>query len=158
MTIKNIIGFSLFVVILQSCCTEEPYENINQGDIVASTNIGIDLLDCLQNEEILIRNIDDYLRIIDRASELGCDVVNDSILDDFDFSRFSILGNAVATRGCNPYFIRDVAFFKNEKKVVYKISTGTCGFCDGYTIGNENIIIVPSIPNDYIVEFVESVH
>jgi len=145
----------VFPFLLNSCCPNEPYENIETGLIENSSFMfKSDLMNRFKlGEEIVIRS----KRELDEFATKLKKLEGDSILvytGEIDFSKHSILGKLVAIEGCNPYFIRNVTFSNESKKVIYEITAGDCGCCDGSKIGSANVVVIPKIPEDYAVEII----
>jgi hypothetical protein len=129
---------------------------VEKGDILkTSVKWRMDLMNCLAiGDEVVIRDDTEFRRFIDSMITKGCDLGDTNKLLHVDFSKYSILGKIAVLKGCNSYFIREVEFMDEEKKVIYRISKGGCGFCDGSEIGSDNIVLVRPIPKDYKVEFI----
>lgn len=70
----------------------------------------------------------------------------------FDFNKYTLLGQFTPTGGCSAAFNKKVLRNDKNKTVGYTIDVNPSGGCE-MAIYSFNWILVPSIPNDYIVNF-----
>jgi hypothetical protein len=75
-----------------------------------------------------------------------------SVFPDVDFSRNSLLGFQATGTGCNVTFEKHVYPDDENKTILYELTVVEEGVC-AKDVNNRNLILVPSIPSDYIVDF-----
>lgn len=75
-----------------------------------------------------------------------------NVFPDVDFSRYSVLGYHATGTGCSVTFERHVYRDDQNKAILYEITVVEEGAC-GKDFDDRNLILVPRIPSDYIVDF-----
>jgi hypothetical protein len=75
-----------------------------------------------------------------------------SVFPDVDFSRNSLLGFQATGTGCSVTFEKHVYRDDQNKTILYELTVVEEGVCEK-DVNNRNLILVPSIPSDYIVDF-----
>lgn len=77
---------------------------------------------------------------------------NCNVFPDVDFSRNSLLGFQATGTGCSVTFEKHIYRDDQNKTILYELTVIEEGVCE-IDIYNRNLILVPSIPSDYIVDF-----
>jgi hypothetical protein len=77
---------------------------------------------------------------------------NCNIFPDVDFSRNSLLGFQATGTGCSVTFEKHVYRDDQNKTILYELTVIEEDICEK-DVNNRNLILVPSIPSDYIVDF-----
>ena len=96
---------------------------------------------------------DEYVIKSDSANTINARVrFNNGSLDSINFNDYSLLGKW-ADGDCSVRIERDVEKKSSEKKLIYTIKVNECGNCKVLE-GSMNWVLVPKIPNDYVVEFI----
>lgn len=75
-----------------------------------------------------------------------------NVFPDIDFSRHSILGFQATGTGCSVTFEKHVYRDDQNTAILYELTVIEEGVCEK-DVNNRNLILVPSIPSDYIVDF-----
>jgi hypothetical protein len=75
-----------------------------------------------------------------------------NVFPDVDFSQYSVLGYHATGTGCNVTFERHVYRDDQNKAILYELTVVEEGICEK-DFNNRNLILVPRIPSDYIVDF-----
>jgi hypothetical protein len=75
-----------------------------------------------------------------------------NVFPDVDFSRKSLLGFQATDTGCSVTFEKHVYRYDQNKTILYELTVIEEGVCEK-DVNNRNLILVPSIPSDYIVDF-----
>lgn len=75
-----------------------------------------------------------------------------NVFPDVDFSRNSLLGLQATGTGCSVTFEKRVYRDDQNKAILYELTVVEEGVCEK-NVNNRNLILVPSIPSDYIVDF-----
>jgi hypothetical protein len=83
-------------------------------------------------------------------------LVTCNVFPDVDFSRFSVLGYHASGTGCNVTFERHVSRDDQNKSILYELTVIEEGMCEQDFI-NRNLILVPRIPSDYVVDFSKTI-
>lgn len=125
-------------------------DEVNGGVIIAKFDI---YWNCDNAHNTCVRNLQEF---IDYAQSNNCGTETTIVLPNVDFSQHSVLINNIVESGCC-IFNRDVSIDTINKMVTYSIEYIRCG-CEGFvgmdiiTVAN-NMVLVPKIPEDYVVEF-----
>jgi hypothetical protein len=135
----------LLLTWLMSTCSKFPKrgQSINKGAIVdnfTGTACGIKTY---TNDACIIRSTGDF--------ETGNDPACASSALAFDFKRFSIIGKTISGT-CELKIIREVQIDHDKKQYTYTIRFKDKGICMKKAV-NDNLVVVPCIPNDYTVLF-----
>jgi len=142
-TLKSLVIVVSFLTF--SSCGKAPGcwgENKNKGEIINNFTIR----SCTstlygENHEFIIRTSNDL-----NSSE-ACMID----ISGFDFASQSIIGKTVYG-GCTMKIKRDLTINHETKIYTYKIIAKDCGFCKK-ELYNDNLVVVPAIPQDYQVVF-----
>lgn len=148
---KQLIKIFLIVILSIQFTTCHKYprkgESGNHGDIIDSYK----LPDCYgpkstnaDADEYIIKSFDD---LDTSASYYNCVKGQPNL----DFNTYSVIGKT--TRGdCNVKIRRELKIDHESKQYIYTISFKDRGICKKLALNN-NLVIVPKIPNDYTVVF-----
>ncbi len=121
-------------------------ESGNHGDIIDNYK----LPDCYGakstngNNEYIIKSFDD---LDTSRSYYNCVKGQPNI----DFSVYSVIGKTIKG-GCELKFRRELQIDHQNKQYIYTINFKDRGTCKKL-VSNDNLVIVPKIPNDYTVIF-----
>ncbi len=147
---KQLIKITLitFLSIAFVTCHKYPLkgESGNHGDIVDNYN----LPDCYgpksvsSNNEYIIKSFDD---LDTSRSYYNCVKGQPNI----DFNVYSVIGKTIKG-GCELKFRRELQIDHQNKQYIYTINFKDRGTCKKL-VANDNLVIVPKIPNDYTVTF-----
>jgi len=74
------------------------------------------------------------------------------VFPDVDFSQYSLLGYHATGTGCNVTFEKHVYRDEQNKAILYELTVVEEGVCEK-DVNNRNLILVPRIPSDTIVDF-----
>jgi hypothetical protein len=150
-----VVFFAICIFLFNSCCWDEPYSDIIIDETSRNIEMNLNLLNCKEmGFEFILRSQSDLDSLQDDLERhIGCAIEPVQNKTSIDFDKFSVIGKNVAIKGCNPFFIREVVFNSDSKIIDYNISSGNCGWCNYTTLGSDNAILVPKIPNDYQVRF-----
>ncbi len=136
----------LLLIGVQIGCNKYPKrgQSVNKGDIVGNYETECQTTYSAIERTIIIKNVAEFDSVF---KEQSC--VNTA--KNFDFNSFSILGQRVKFK-CDSKIIRELKIDHNSKLYIYKVKFKDVGMCarDGSAL---NLVIVPKIPVDYIVEF-----
>ncbi len=143
----NKIALFIFTAALFTACHKYPRkgESGNHGEIIGN----YELPNCYNpksndNYEFIIRSFDDL-----DTSEAYYNCVKGQ--SNLDFNTYSVLGKTV--RGdCNMKIRRELMINHESKQYIYTISFKDRGICEKLAVNN-NLVIVPKIPNDYTIVF-----
>lgn len=75
-----------------------------------------------------------------------------NVFPEVDFSQNSVLGYHAIGTGCNVTFEKNVYRDDQNKAIQYSLTVVEEGVCEK-DFNNRNLILVPKIPSDYIVDF-----
>ncbi len=75
-----------------------------------------------------------------------------NVFPDVDFSQYSVLGYHAIGTGCSVTFEKHVYRDDQNKAILYELTVVEGGICKK-DFNNRNLILVPRIPSDYIVDF-----
>jgi len=75
-----------------------------------------------------------------------------NVFPEVDFSQNSLLGFQALGKGCSVTFEKHVYRDDQNKTILYEITVIEEGVCEK-DVNNRNLILVPSIPSDYNVDF-----
>lgn len=153
---SGIFGFMVICIFLfNSCCWDEPYPDIIVDETGKNIELNLNLLNCEKmGFEFILRSQADFdsLRLY-LSKKKNCKFYPNQDQVSIDFNNYSVIGKNVYFKGCNPFFIREVLFDFETKKVDYNIQAGNCGLCNSSTVGSDNAILVRKIPDDFVVNF-----
>jgi hypothetical protein len=79
-----------------------------------------------------------------------------NVFHDVDFSQYSVLGYHATGTGCNVTFERHVYSDEQNKAILYELTVVEEGICEK-DFNNRNLILIPRIPSDYIVDFSKTI-
>lgn len=149
MNMKQLTKISLIVIasLLFVTCHKYPKkgESGNHGEIVDNYTVP----NCYSpksngNDEFIIRSFDD---LDTSGAYFNCIKGQPNL----DFNTYSVIGKTV--RGdCNMKIRRELKIDHENKQYVYTINFKDKGICKKMAL-NDNLVIVPKIPNDYTVVF-----
>ena len=145
----RILVFSYFLC--TGCCINEPYESENTGAIISQFGFGLDVMNCIDTRDIVIRDSNSFYQFIKELED--CDYNRSKAFDiskEINFDKYTIIGKKTIVDGCNGYVARYVEFFDDKKEVLYTIERNTCGSCND-KVGFTNLVLVPRIPFEYNV-------
>jgi hypothetical protein len=141
----------ILIVIVYGCCKSDKFTE-NSGSIIADFQYDYSCIRPSLSKNVIIKDSSSYhlaFRIDSSFNNFErCHLLK---LPDIDFTKYSILGN-YKDGGCDAVFKRNVRIDTNTKAITYSISVKDCGMCKVETF-NYNFVIIPKIPNDYVVEF-----
>ena len=115
------------------------------------------------DSNIVIQNEADYYGKLQNWSYLPGDLKNHMLekfgetcskenLPMIDFSKNTILGKITYGSGCSREFVRKVIVDNTKKIATYSVEVINKGGCQPLITNNE-LIIIPKIPEDYTIEF-----
>ena len=152
--ILPILAIVILGVILIFAASDDDHKNSANYVLVPFEEIDII---CLGSplEGIVVRNQDEYQSLIDTSPDLhpnpGLFCI-DYQFPKIDFSQKTLLGYAVSGGGCSHTIERRAWRSELNKEVIYDIRADFVGSCDK-RISEDNLILVPQIPEDYKVSF-----
>lgn len=148
----------LFFGLINSCSKSTTCggDDINKGIIVKYYNVH-DFPMCVQEyvneyKELIIRSNSELLNITDSNCYNLPEVGYSTDPPDINFNEYSLLG-FYSSGQCEVKFIRDVTKSEINNKYSYRIIVNDCGDCKMMRT-DANLVLVPKIPDNYIVDFV----
>ena len=142
---KTTLITALTLLTILTSCSKGPKcwgDDKNKGDIEDN----FEMPDCYgadisTDHNYVIRSSDDL------------DTLDNCTRDPFpvDFTQHSIIGQVVSGQ-CNIKVIRDLTIDDNNKEYVYTVTVKECGLCKKEGI-DDQLVLVPAIPNDYTIRF-----
>lgn len=145
---KKLFFISAIIVFGFSCKKTNcdlPEETPGTGEIITNAQIvQTNILDVDFSKEYIINS--------DSANTFNAKVkFNSGVEDSINFTNYTLLGKW-AEGNCNVIIERNVERKIPKKNVIYTLTVNECGNCEKLE-GSMNWVLVPKIPNDYIVEF-----
>ena len=107
------------------------------------------------NREFVVRTQAEYQRLIDTSPDLHPNPFLPCIEYEFpviDFSQKTLLGKSFTGGGCSSEVKKKVLRNDKGREVIYSINVSFKGTCE-MGISHNNFILVPKIPEGYIVKF-----
>ena len=159
MNSKLSLYFALIIFGIANSCSKSPVcwgDDENKGIIDKYYNVH-DFPMCVEayvneNKKLIIYYSADLLNITDSNCYNLPEAGYSSTPPDIDFNEYSLLG-FWATGQCETKFIREVLKNETDKKYTYKIKIKDCGTCKSERY-DANLVLVPKIPDGFIVDFV----
>ena len=142
----NLAILSLILFTFFTSCIKEPNcwgDHKNRGEIIDLYELPVCYFieDTLHIREYIIRSAAD----LDTVDNCNPDPLN------VDFTQHSIIGKFV-TGGCEMKILRELTIDNTNNVYVYSITIRECGLCKKLD-HNDQLVLVPAIPNDYTVRF-----
>lgn len=146
---RVVFGLLAISICLQSCNDTEQFCGDNKSKGIIEEDI---FFDCIGMNDMPDQSwvIQDQ-EFLDSLYLEKCDKEEGSV-PHFDFETYSLLGVYADAGGCEATFIREVTRDEDAKKYLYTIEIKECGLCD-MSIFSMNWVLVPRVPEDWMVEF-----
>ncbi|MCB0514861.1 MAG: hypothetical protein R2798_08160 [Chitinophagales bacterium] len=126
----------------------------NLVEIKNISPISINTCESFSGENWLIKNDSTYRAIFAAQDTLeGCESYD---LPEIDFSAQSLLGQRTVFKACNPYFFYEVSVDSRTKTYFYSVFATKDETCE--LIDSIHWILLPAIPENFTVEFLQQVN
>lgn len=109
--------------------------------------------DVINDDGVVIDDQNAFQALLDTTFQSSslCDTTNHPTID---FSQYTLIGTFRDASGCSQEFIKHLYIDDINKKYIYSVQVEEEGGCLPYVV-SMNWILVPKLPNDYTVEFLE---
>ncbi|MEZ5045066.1 MAG: hypothetical protein R2828_34535 [Saprospiraceae bacterium] len=142
----SFLSLLLFFIIFSSCHKVDLCHL--QGDIQIGQIEEVLSLDCT-----LFGANDQIIRTEEELLNLFGDLPCQGDLPSIDFSQFTLLGQYGGASGCQRYFTRQLYIKHGAKNYTFTVKVSECGGCEPFAT-QWHWVLVPTLPEDYTVEFV----